>query len=107
MMGQDETPAGFDDQDGGDGVVRARFEWSSTTPSTAVIETVAAATGRDPMTIESLYERVDPDALDALVSPSGSASGNGNVTVSFSFADRSVTVHRNGEVVVRPNGSHE
>lgn len=100
-MDQHDTSAEFDDRDGAEGVTRERYEWSSTNPSTAVVETVAATTGRDPMTLEPLYERVDPDALDALVNPNGSNLDSQDVTVSFSFADHSVTVHRNGEVVVR------
>lgn len=89
--------------DGANGAVHAQYEWSSTSPSTAVIETVAIAVNREPTTVEPLYESVDPDALDALVQSNSSLSENSDtVTVSFTFADQQVTVHGTGEVIVRP-----
>lgn len=81
--------------------VRAQYEWSSTSPSAAVIETVAVAVDRDPTTIAPLYESVDPDALDAVVQSDGGPTNTDTVTVTFVFADRQVTVHSTGEVVVR------
>ncbi len=77
--------------------VRTRYEWSATHPSTAVVESVAAAVGRDPAAIGPLYESVDPDALDALVLSDGVA---GAVTVSVTLAGCRVTVRGSGEVVV-------
>ncbi len=38
----------------------------SETPSEAVITAVAAKSNRDPLTIDPLYETIDPDALDAI-----------------------------------------
>jgi len=84
-----------------DEAIRAQFEWASTAPSTAVIETVAIALDREPTTIEPLYESIDPDALDALLQPNGSSAAANGVTVSFVVADRQVTVHSRGDVVVR------
>ena len=81
--------------------VRAQFEWASTAPSMAVIETVAIALDREPTTIEPLYESIDPDALDALLRSNGSSAAANGVTVSFVVADRQVTVHSRGDVVVR------
>jgi hypothetical protein len=75
--------------------LRTRYEWSSTYPSTAVVESVAAAVGRDPVAIGPLYESVDPDALDALV-----LSDAGAVTISVTLAGCQVTVRGSGEVVV-------
>ena len=90
-----------DDSDGEAETIRAQYEWSSTAPSTAVIETVAIALDREPTTIEPLYESIDPDALDALLQPNGSPATTNDVTVSFVVADRQVTVHSRGDVVVR------
>lgn len=90
-----------DDAEASDGSARARYEWSSIDPSTAVIETVASALGRDPTTIEPLYDSLDPDALNALLR-SNASSADGGLTLSFPFADRWVTVHSGGEIVVRP-----
>jgi len=86
---------------GEDDTIRAQFEWASTAPSTAVVETVAIALNREPTTIEPLYRSIDPDALDALLQPNGSSASSNDVTVSFLVADRQVTVHTRGDVVVR------
>ena len=84
-----------------DEAIRAQFEWASTAPSTAVVKTVAIALNREPTTIKSLYRSIDPDALDALLRPDGSPASSNDVTVSFVVADRQVTVHSRGDVVVR------
>lgn len=88
--------------DAPDGSVRAEYEWSSTSPSTAVVETVATAVGRDPTELELLYGSVDPDALDALVHSTGRPAEGNTVTVSFVFAERRVTVRETGAVIVHP-----
>ena len=85
-----------------DGVIRAEYDWSSVTPSTAVIETVAIATNSEPATLEPLYNSVDADALDTLLASDGIHSIDRVTTVSFAFAGRDVTVQNNGVVVVQP-----
>ena len=95
-----------DDGRPGDGsdAIRATFEWSSTDPSQAVVETVAVASNREPKAIEPLYDVVDPDALDSLVGANGTASSRSGPTVTFEFAGHDVTVRGDGTVVVRPGG---
>jgi hypothetical protein len=90
-----------DTPSGKNGAIRGEYDWTSTAPSTAVIETVAIACNRKPTRLEPLYEAVDPDALDALVRSSGD-SPVADGTVTFEVADKSVTVHSGGTVVVRP-----
>lgn len=90
---------GGNNSSGSSGTVHAHYEWSETAPSIAVVETVAAAVDRDVTAIGPLYESVDPDALDALVQ-SDEPTKTGETTVSFTVADRAVTVHSRGEVVV-------
>src|SRR6056297_3548986 len=101
MSDTSERASGGDDPDGEDETIRAQFEWASTAPSTAVIETIAIALDCDPTTIEPLYESIDPDALDALLRSNGSLATANDVTVSFVVADRQVTVHSRDDVVVR------
>ena len=84
-----------------DGEIRAEYDWTATTPSTAVIETVAIASNRELTGIEPLYEVIDPDALDTLIQSNGAESARDGATVTFEFAGQSVTVHGGG-VVVRP-----
>jgi hypothetical protein len=91
-----------------DGDIQAEYDWSSVTPSTAVIETVAIATNREPTALEPLYKSVDVDALDALLASDGFHSTGRVTTVSFAFAGHDVTVQNNGVVVVQPTESrHE
>jgi len=95
--GEDQSPV-----TDADGVIRAEYNWSSVTPSTAVVKTVAIATNREPTTLEPLYKSVDADALDALLDSDGFHSTNEVTTVSFAFADYDVTVQNNGIVVIQP-----
>ena len=84
-----------------DGAIRAEYDWTDTLASTAVVETVAVACDCEPMDLDPLYEVIDPDALNAVVS-SGDDPAAGGTTVTFEVADRSVAVHDGGAVVVRP-----
>jgi len=101
MSNPSEGGSKGDEPNGEDDTIRAQFEWASTAPSTAVVKTVAIALNREPTTIEPLYRSIDPDALDALLRPDGSPASSNDVTVSFVVADRQVTVHSRGDVVVR------
>jgi hypothetical protein len=85
-----------------DGAIRAEYDWLSTPPSTAIIETVADACDREPMELDPLYDVVDPDALNELLRSSRDDPGADGTTVAFEVADTSVTVHGGGTVVVRP-----
>lgn len=85
-----------------EGVIRAEHDWSEVPPSTAVIQTVAIASDREPASLEPLYKTVDPDALDALLGSSEIYSTDGDTTVSFVFAGHDVLVEKDGTVVVGP-----
>lgn len=93
----DPSPTDVDE----DGTVRAQYDWSSTPPSTGVVETVSRAVDRDPNALEPLYESIDPDALDAIVGSLNSRRAREDTTVSLVFAERRVTVSGSGEVLVR------
>jgi hypothetical protein len=70
-----------------------RFDADGFPPSVAVAETLEAALDEWG---QPLFDYVDPEALDALVSESASA------TVSFDVESATVTVHSDGRVFVRP-----
>lgn len=74
--------------------IEAEFDWSVTTPAMAVVETVAAATGREPLDLDHLQGAVDPDALDALM------RGGDGTDVSFSYEGHVVTASGDGCVRV-------
>lgn len=81
--------------------VQADFNWEVVTPSTAVIETISIASNTDPSKIEPLYDSIDSDALDNLISSNGTRPTNGTTTVSFPVSGYGVSVHSDGTVVVR------
>lgn len=76
--------------------VRRTFDWSVTQPTTAVVDTVAKDAGRDPTELPALYDELDPDALNKIIE-----SGKPEISVSFVYNDRNITVHGQGDVVVR------
>lgn len=94
MSGRDDHGASVDDA-----AVRGLYDWSSTSPSQAVVETVAAAVGDSQAEIDPLYEYVDPDGLNALVR--SDVEPCDEVVVSFVMADYEVDVHGDGRVIVR------
>lgn len=84
-----------------DSVIQAAYDWRTPPASTAVIETVAAACGRKLTRLELLYDVIGPDALDTLIGSSEDGPVTDGTTVVSEFADKSVTVHSGGSVVVR------
>ncbi|WP_135820947.1 HalOD1 output domain-containing protein [Halostella litorea] len=81
-----------------DSTVRRRYEWSTTSPTVAVAETVADAAGRDPTALPPLFGDVDAAALDAFLRSDGTA----DPTVSFTSGGYEITVRGGGLVLVRP-----
>ena len=68
--------------------------------SVAVVMAVANVIGRDPMTIEPLFDVIDPEALDRLfVSTEPTAQGGGG-RVTFPLEGCEVTVYANGRLEV-------
>lgn len=79
------------------GSYRDDFDWTDTQPSTAVVDVVTTAADCGPTETEPLYDVIDPDALDTIVTGSSSP-----VTVDFTFDSIDVTVSSDGWVSVRP-----
>lgn len=63
-------------------------------PALRVIQAVAASTDTDPLELPPLYDRLDSDALDAVV------RGLDNGTVQFRYVGHTVTVHSDGSVEI-------
>ena len=81
-------------------VTTVRSDWSGTgQPSIAVVEAVADATDRDPLAVDSLYDYLDTDALDALVTPTEDGTG-ADVRVSFTYDSVRVLVEGTGGITV-------
>lgn len=86
----------------GSNAIRTEFDWSVVPPSTAIVETVAARSGREPTTMNPIYDTVDTDAIDALIRSAERGASKEETSISFEFADHDVTVRSDGSVVVRP-----
>jgi len=97
-----DRPDEADTLSGKDDAIRVEYDWTATAPSSAVIETVAVASDREPTRFEPLYGAIDPDALNALVRSKGGEPAGERTTVTFEFAGQCVTVRGGGAVMVRP-----
>jgi hypothetical protein len=86
------------------GVHRVQYDWSSTSPSVAVIEAVADVAGCEQTELDPLYDSVDPDALDTIIEGDRQTVLDGMTTVTFTLAGYEVTVYADGEVAVRTIG---
>lgn len=79
------------------GPATVRHDWTdSGKPSFTLTEAVAAATDRATTDLPPLQDRLDVDALDALLTHAQSP-----VSVSFTYADTTVSVREDGTVEVR------
>jgi len=85
----------------------AHYDWEDDgEPSRCVIETVAAATGTEPLDMEPLYDTVDPEYLDRVFEPrSGCSPSDGRITFRFQGCD--VSVDTDGWTVVSPPDSEQ
>ena len=78
--------------------VRGQYNWSNASPSMAVIDALAAIEDVKPINLQrtldtTLYEEVNPDALDSLV------TNDGHVTISFTIDQYRVLIDGNKLVV--------
>lgn len=84
--------------------MKATTESPTSPVSERVIEKVAAVTGSDPIELEPLYTRVDPDALDALFANGTGATVRAEGELTFPMAGCVVAVSADGSVDVEPQG---
>ncbi|WP_227378842.1 HalOD1 output domain-containing protein [Haladaptatus halobius] len=61
-------------------------------PSTTIVERIAARAEGSSDDLEPLYEAIDPDALDALFAPRPTGSDRPGGQVTFTYAGYTVTV---------------
>ncbi|WP_231188737.1 HalOD1 output domain-containing protein [Haladaptatus sp. DYF46] len=84
---------------------QAFYNWEDTSPSAAVIDTVAFAAHRELSDLPLLYEVVEPEALDKLITSLNAArvSQDPKLSISFAYANCAVTIKCDGEVCVLPS----
>lgn len=80
------------------------YDWTEIEPaSTAVSVVVAHALDVEPTETESIDNTIDPDTLDRLFHPDWTdASREDGAHLTFGLMGCRVTIHRSGEIVVRP-----
>jgi hypothetical protein len=83
--------------------VLKRFDWTSyESASVAVIEAIADASNEEVIDLPPLYEMVDPDALDRLVTDDPYSPTPGQVDVSFTFDGYLVRITSAGDGYICP-----
>lgn len=75
-------------------------------PSTAVVNAVAEAVGRDPTELPPLQRTIDADALDEMFGETLGGRPRTSGSVTFEYCGCSVVVLADGEVVVRESDDH-
>ncbi|MFC7155251.1 HalOD1 output domain-containing protein [Halomarina halobia] len=100
-MSDDERPADRRIPAEAPETIHVTYDWSVTSPSVAVVETVARAMDREPMAMIPLHESVDPDALDALFQPLPEDRSPTDVSILMTYAGYAVTVRYTGDVTAR------
>ncbi|WP_226038991.1 HalOD1 output domain-containing protein [Natrinema sp. DC36] len=102
MTGKDITSAADSPvEDPERGSFTARYDWTANDdPSISIVRTVAAVTGTEPTEMRPLYEVVDPEAMNRLLTRAGARTRP--IRLSFRFENCAVTVHADGRVIVAP-----
>lgn len=72
--------------------------------SQRVVEEVAAVTGTDPLEIEPLYTRVDPDCLESIFDDTSIPERRSQGHLTFPLDGCRVVIHADGEIEVTPYG---
>jgi len=97
---RDSTDGGAQDPERRGSSVRSRWGRDGR-PSTAVVEAVADALGREPFELSPLQHHVDADALDALAAGRTGDVGDG-VCITFQYEGFDVAVDSDGVVLISP-----
>lgn len=103
MTGRNYRPA--DAEGMGNEVARVRHDWDgSESLSATIVSTISDIVDRDPLELDPLEHTVNTDALDTLFDSRQNGVPRDGGLVSFAYEGYLVTVHADGEVVVRRPG---
>ena len=79
----------------------AHHDWAENTSiGTTIANAVAALNGVAFDECEPVYDVIDPDALDAVLTPTADRSARAPVQVQFSYHGHMITVNSTGEIVI-------
>jgi hypothetical protein len=76
------------------GTPRACYDWDECRPSTAVVEFAMGVLDRSATSLTPLYDVVEPDALDRLLT----GAGAGPLELSFTYEGLDLSLHRDGTI---------
>lgn len=76
-------------------------ERSAAPVSTTIVRRVATATDQSILELPTLYDTIDPEALDAVVDSAGPESSP--LEIRFTYAGHRVTVDGDGAVTIEPS----
>ncbi|WP_049893948.1 HalOD1 output domain-containing protein [Halogranum rubrum] len=80
----------------------AHHEWTSSEElGTTVLEAIEEYTGEDPAEFAPLFEAIDADALEELLSPSVSGTEREGVQVRFPYKGHELAVTSDGDIAIR------
>lgn len=81
----------------------AHHEWTAGEElGTTVLEAIEEYTGEDPAEFAPLFEAIDADALEELLSPSVSGTERDGVQVRFPYKGHELAVTSDGDIAIRP-----
>ncbi|WP_226040818.1 HalOD1 output domain-containing protein [Natrinema sp. DC36] len=85
-----------------EGRYRVECDFALDDPSHAVVAAIGTLTQTDPLELDPLYQAIDPDALNQMVSATRE-----ECQVSFEYADFDVTVDSTGAIIFeQPTGEN-
>lgn len=78
-------------------------EYEDDSASEAVIVAVSAVEGVDPIDLETLYDRINPDALDTLMDEHAVVRDDSAIEVTFQYSGYRVSVRNDGSITLVEN----
>ncbi len=82
--------------------MRAEYDFSKVSATTAIVETVATATGQDELAMQPLAETIPPDPIDDLFRTDRKRAADSGAELTVTYSGCRVTVESDGTVVARP-----
>lgn len=98
----DDHSLSADDDTRSSEAIEQQYEWSSITPSAAVIKTLARAANCAQDELSPLYDPIDPEAFNAILVPHPTATTEPTASIPFTHTGYTVTVQNSGTVQVSP-----
>jgi hypothetical protein len=81
-------------------VVETRYRWDETDPTAAIVQSVAAVTGREPTAMRPVYDVLNPDALNELLTFDGQHLRERSLRVTVTYEGCEVVLAADGRLAV-------